>query len=322
MFIVQLIIGAALLALGANYLTEGSSAIAKRFNLSEFLIGATIVAIGTSMPELVVSTMSAIQGQGDVSMGNIVGSNILNIYLILGLTALVSPMALKGENIRRDIPIYIATSLLLCLLALDSSFFGSAVNRLGRIDGIVLLIGYGLFMWLIISGEKRAVTPTSPTPSQANTKSKGGKLWLSALMVVGGLAGLVWGADLFLDGAIVLAHKVGLSEAVISIVLVALGTSLPELCTSVIAAIKGNTDIALGNLLGSNISNILLILGLSATINPLTLGGVNMVDMGVMFSTSIAVLLTVFCFKRSKVDRIEGAIFLLIYVIYTLYLLR
>ncbi len=320
MFIVQLVIGAILLALGANYLTEGASAIAKRFNLSEFLIGATIVAVGTSMPELVVSTMSAIQGQGDVSMGNIVGSNILNIYLILGLTALISPMTLKGENIRRDIPIYIATALLLCLLALDGSLFGSATNRLGRIDGLVLLVGYGLFMWLIISGEKKA--STSPASSQTDDRAKNRNLWLSALMVVGGLAGLVCGADLFLDGAIVLAHKVGLSEAVISIVLVALGTSLPELCTSVIAAIKGNTDIALGNILGSNISNILLILGLSATINPLTLGGVNMVDMGVMFSTSIAVLLTVFCFKRAKVDRAEGAIFLLIYVAYTLYLLR
>ena len=317
MYIFEIILGAVLLSLGANFLTDGASAIAKRLKVSEFLIGATIVAVGTSTPEFVVSLMSAIGGQSDVSIGNVVGSNIFNIYAILGITTIIAPLTLTRENIRRDIPVCLATTLLLCLLALDGSLWGAEGNILGRGDGIVLILLYGVFLWYMIrSGKENA--PFEQPAEQPKQKAT----WLSILMVVGGLGGLVWGSDLFLDGSIILARKVGLSEAVIGIVLVAAGTSLPEFFASFISALKGNTEIALGNILGSNIANILLILGTSATITPLRLGGITAVDMAVMLSAVVMVMLSAYTFHRKRIDRIEGLLFFGIYVAYTIYLLR
>ena len=317
MYIIEIILGAVLLSLGANFLTDGASAIAKRLKVSEFLIGVTIVAVGTSTPEFVVSLMSAIGVQSDVSIGNVVGSNIFNIYAILGITTIIAPLTLTRENIRRDIPICLATTLLLCFLALDSSLWGAEGNTLGRGDGIILILLYGAFLWYMIRSGKESATTEQPA-EQPKQKA----LWLSILMVVGGLGGLVWGSDLFLDGSIILARKVGLSEAVIGIVLVAAGTSLPEFFASFISALKGNTEIALGNILGSNIANILLILGTSATITPLRLGGITAVDMAVMLSAVVMVMLTAYTFHRKRIDRIEGLIFFAIYVVYTIYLLR
>lgn len=314
MYIIEILLGAVLLSLGANFLTDGASAIAKRLNVSEFLIGATIVAVGTSMPEFVVSLMSAIGGQSDVSIGNVVGSNIFNIYAILGITTIIAPLTLTRENTKRDIPICLATTLLLCLLALDGTLWGADSNILGRGDGIVLILLYGVFLWYMIRSGKKS-TPISEQPKQKT-------LWLSIVMVLGGLGGLVWGSDLFLDGSIILARKMGLSEAVVGIVLVAAGTSLPEFFASFISALKGNTEIALGNILGSNIANILLILGTSATITPLRLGGITPVDMAVMLSAVVMVMLSAFTFRRKRIDRIEGVLFFAIYVAYTIYLLR
>ncbi len=319
MYIFEILFGAVLLSLGANFLTDGASAIAKRLRVSEFLIGATIVAVGTSTPELVVSLMSAIGGQSEVSIGNVVGSNIFNIYAILGITTIIAPLALTRENIRRDIPICLATTLLLSLLALDGTLWGAESNILGRGDGIVLLALYGLFLWFMIrSGKSEPATAAAEPTTDPKSKS----LWLSIIMVAGGLGGLVWGSDIFLDGSITLARKVGLSEAVIGIVLVAAGTSLPEFFASFISALKGNTEIALGNILGSNIANILLILGASATITPLRLGGITPTDMAVMLSAVVMVMLSAFTFRRKRIDRAEGVLFFAIYVIYTIYLLR
>ncbi len=319
MFIVQLILGAVLLSFGANYLTDGASAVAKRLHLSEFIIGATIVAVGTSMPELVVSVMSAINGSSEVSIGNVVGSNVFNIYAILGITCLITPLGVSRENIRRDIPIHIGVAALLCLLALDGSIWGLGENLLGRGDGILLLVLYVGFLWMMIAGGRRS---PEAQPSTNEPEERLPSMWLSVVMIVGGLVGLVWGADMFLDGAITLARRVGLSEAVIGIVLVAAGTSLPEFFASFVSAIKGKSGIALGNLVGSNIANILLILGTSATIAPLRLGNVTMVDMVMMFSTSVALLAAVLLFDRGRIGRVEGALFLAIYVAYTISLLR
>lgn len=320
MYILEIIVGAVLLSLGANFLTDGASAIAKRLKVSEFLIGATIVAVGTSTPELVVSIMSAIGGQSDVSIGNVVGSNIFNIYAILGITTIIAPLALTRENIRRDIPLCLATTLLLCLLALDGTLWGAEGNILGRGDGILLIALYGVFLWFMIRTGQQNTTLPPQNSSSEHPKDKA--LWISVIMVLGGLSGLVWGSDLFLDGSIVLARKVGLSEAVIGIVLVAAGTSLPEFFASFISALKGNTEIALGNILGSNIANILLILGTSATITPLRLGGITPVDMAIMLSAVIMILIAAVTFRRKRIDRIEGALFFAIYVAYTIYLLR
>ncbi len=320
MFIIEILVGVILLSLGANFLTDGASAIAKRLRVSEYLIGATIVAVGTSTPELVVSVMSAMAGQSDVSIGNVVGSNIFNIYAILGITTIIAPLTLTRDNIRRDIPICIGASLLLCILALDSTLWGAKGNILGRGDGILLLLLYGVFLWFMIrhgKSEQPLSYPTTESAEQCDKKP----LWLSILMVAGGLGGLICGSDMFLDGSIILARKVGLSEAVIGIVLVAAGTSLPEFFASFISALKGKTDIALGNILGSNIANILLILGTSATITPLRLGGITSIDMAVMLSAPIMVLLTALSFRRKRIDRIEGLLFFAIYVVYTLWLL-
>lgn len=319
MFIVQLIVGAVLLSFGANYLTDGASAVAKRLHLSEFIIGATIVAVGTSMPELVVSVMSAISGNSEVSIGNVVGSNIFNIYAILGITCLVTPIAVSRENLRRDIPIHIFVAALLCILALDGSIWERGENLLGRGDGILLLLLYVGFLWLMIAGGRKS---PEAQPTTMEPEDRIAPVWLSVAMIAGGLVGLVWGANMFLDGAITLARRVGLSEAVIGIVLVAVGTSLPEFFASFVSALKGKSGIALGNLVGSNIANILLILGTSATIAPLRLGNVTMVDMGVMFSTSVALLAAALLFGRGRIGRVEGAFFFAIYVIYTISLLR
>jgi cation:H+ antiporter len=293
--------------------------VAKRLHLSEFIIGATIVAVGTSMPELVVSVMSAINGSSEVSIGNVVGSNVFNIYAILGITCLITPLGVSRENIRRDIPIHIGVAALLCLLALDGSIWGLGENLLGRGDGILLLVLYVGFLWMMIAGGRRS---PEAQPSTNEPEEQLPSMWLSVVMIVGGLVGLVWGADMFLDGAITHARRVGLSEAVIGIVLVAVGTSLPEFFASFVSAIKGKSGIALGNLVGSNIANILLILGTSATIAPLRLGNVTMVDMVMMFSTSVALLAAVLLFGRGRIGRVEGALFLTIYVVYTISLLR
>lgn len=260
--------------------------------------------------------MSAINGQSDVSIGNVVGSNIFNVYAILGVTAMVAPLALTRDNIRRDIPICLATTLLLIALALDGSLWGRGANTLSRPDGIVLLVGYGVFLWYMIRSGRNTSAPS------ATTTTKEEKLPLAVVKVAVGLGGLVWGSDLFLDGSIDLARRVGLSEAVIGIVLVAAGTSLPEFFASFVSALKGKTEIALGNILGSNIANILLILGTSATITPLRLGGITSIDMAVMLSAVVAVMVAAFTLRRKKIDRTEGFVFFAIYVVYTLWLLN
>ncbi len=336
MDILLLLIGLALILAGANFLTDGSAALAQRFRVPEFIIGLTIVAIGTSTPELVVSVLSALAGKSDVAIGNVVGSNIFNVFLILGICALIRPLPLTAGNIRRDIPFGVAASLLLLFLAMDSWYNSGAADRIGRLDGVLMLVIYVLLMLYTIRSTGRTAIPEPAAAGAATTAATTGTAgtadcdaagrpmagWLMALMIVGGLAGLIFGGELFLDNATALARRMGISDSLIAITLVAGGTSLPELASSIVSLIKGKSDMALGNVIGSNIANILLILGLSASIHPLTMGGITVVDLLVVLLSSVLLFLAAFTFRRRAVDRWEGALFLLIYAAYIAYLIK
>ena len=317
MDILLLIVGLGLILAGANFLTDGSAALAQRFRVPEFIIGLTVVAVGTSTPELVVSVLSAIAGKSDVAIGNVVGSNIFNVFVILGVCALIRPVPLTAGNIRRDIPFGVLVSLLLLALAQDSLFCKTAADRIGRIDGAVMIGLYVALMWYTIRKTKR---PEAAAPTESSKAPMPG--WLTAVMIVGGLAGLVFGGEMFLRSATSIARSLGISESVIAITLVAGGTSLPELASSLVSLFKGKADMALGNVIGSNIANILLILGVSATINPLSMGGITVWDLLMVLLSSVVVFLAAFTFKRKAVDRWEGTLFVAIYIAYIWYLIR
>lgn len=316
MNILLLLVGLALILGGAHFLTDGAAALAQRFRVPEFVVGATVVAIGTSMPELVVSVLSALGGQSDVAVGNVVGSNLFNTFVILGLCALIRPLALSAGNIRRDIPFGFGASLLFFLFASDRMLHLGTVDRIGRGEGIVMLLLYAGLMWQTVRAAGRDAAPATAAAKPPKA------LWLTLAAIVGGLAGLVWGGELFLHHATVIARKLGVAESVIAITLVAGGTSLPELASSVVSLLKGRAGLALGNVLGSNVANILLILGASATIRPLTMGGITALDVGMVVLSSALLFLTAFTFRRKVVDRWEGAVFLAIYVAYIWYLVR
>ena len=317
MDILLLIVGLGLILAGANFLTDGSAALAQRFRVPEFIIGLTVVAVGTSTPELVVSVLSAIGGQSDVAIGNVVGSNIFNVFVILGVCALIRPVPLTAGNIRRDIPFGVLVSLLLLALAQDSLLCKGAADRIGRLDGAAMLALYILLMWYTIRKTKR---PEATAPTEGSKAPMAA--WLTAVMIVGGLAGLVFGGEMFLRSATEIARKLGVSESVIAITLVAGGTSLPELASSLVSLFKGKAEMALGNVIGSNIANILLILGVSATIHPLSMGRITVWDLLMVLLSSVVVFLAAFTFKRKAIDRWEGALFVAIYAVYIWYLIR
>ena len=317
MDILLLIVGLGLILAGANFLTDGSAALAQRFRVPEFIIGLTVVAVGTSTPELVVSVLSAIGGQSDVAIGNVVGSNIFNVFVILGVCALIRPVPLTAGNIRRDITFGVLVSLLLLALAQDSLLCKGAADRIGRLDGAAMLALYILLMWYTIRKTKR---PEATAPTEGSKAPMAA--WLTAVMIVGGLAGLVFGGEMFLRSATSIARSLGVSESVIAITLVAGGTSLPELASSLVSLFKGKAEMALGNVIGSNIANILLILGVSATIHPLSMGGITVWDLLMVLLSSVVVFLAAFTFKRKAIDRWEGALFVAIYAVYIWYLIR
>lgn len=312
-----MIVGLGLILAGANFLTDGSAALAQRFRVPEFIIGLTVVAVGTSTPELVVSVLSAIGGQSDVAIGNVVGSNIFNVFVILGVCALIRPVPLTAGNIRRDIPFGVLVSLLLLTLAQDSLLCKGAADRIGRLDGAAMLALYILLMWYTIRKTKR---PEATAPTEGSKAPMAA--WLTAVMIVGGLAGLVFGGEMFLRSATSIARSLGVSESVIAITLVAGGTSLPELASSLVSLFKGKAEMALGNVIGSNIANILLILGVSATIHPLSMGGITVWDLLMVLLSSVVVFLAAFTFKRKAIDRWEGALFVAIYAVYIWYLIK
>lgn len=306
--------GLLLILLGANWLVEGSSDIARKSGISEFVIGLTIVGIGTSTPEMVVSFLSSFQGNSDMAVGNIIGSNIFNTMLILGATALISPLVITKSNLRRDIPMNIIVTVLLVLLGMKGSIFGFGTNSLNRVDGAILL---GLFAWYLYKSFKS----NSGEQQDDDAQVKNRPVWLSVVLVLIGLGSLVGGGKLFVSSASELAKLFGVSDKFIAITVMAGGTSLPELATCVVAAFKGKGQLALGNILGSNISNILLILGGSALINPLSFSGMTMVDLGVVTGSSLFILLSAFLFRKQMLDRVEGAILLIAEAGYMWYLL-
>lgn len=317
-----LVVGLALLLLGANYLVDSSVAIAKRAKISNFIIGLTIVGIGTSAPELFVSLQSGLTGHGDIAMGNVVGSNITNLLLILGVTAVICPFAIEKQTHRSDIPFGIFAAVLLTMFVNDSWNPGIDENILSRLDGgVFLIIFISYFIYTLFIKAKNPQETKEEMDQDATSSLEGKKPALLWAIAVVSLGALLCGGQLFLDSAINLARAWGMSEAVISITIVAVGTSLPELITSVLAACKNNPQLALGNILGSNVFNILMILGLTASITPIHVVGINAIDFMVMIGATVATFIVTYTFKKKMFDRAEGVIFLLCYVAYTIYLL-
>ena len=304
------------IVLGADFLVDGAVSIAKRYKVSDFVIGAAIVGVGTSMPELVVRFLGAVGGNADVAIGNVVGSNIFNVLGILGLTAVFFPIAVDKANMKFEIPLCIFVSLLLTVLAFN--FFNGTNATIGRIDGIVLLICFGLFMWYSFYRDRKQAALSPLDKEKPAEEAKIDSLAIAILKVVGGLAILITSCDFFVDNAVLIAKSFGVNDAFISLTLIACGTSLPELAASIAAAVKKNTLLALGNIVGSNIFNITLILGLSSQVMPLTSGGITIVDYLVMIAAAIVPL--VFGI-RGRIGRPGGVLMFISFVGYNWYLL-
>jgi cation:H+ antiporter len=277
--------------------------------MSEFIIGLTIVGIGTSTPEMVVSFISAIQGKTDMAIGNIVGSNIFNTFVILGITAIISPLLITKESLKRDLPLNIGISALLIALGMKSTLFGIGSDCLTRFDGLLMLLIMALYFRMLL---KKSKNTDEANDSEEEESTKTFSTGMSIVMIIGGLACLVTGGKLFVNAATEIALYYNMSEKFIGLTIMAAGTSLPELATSAVAAVKGRGQLALGNVIGSNISNILLILGGSALIKPLTFGSMTSVDLGVLMIGAIFLYISAFIFKKNQIGRIEGLILILL----------
>ena len=300
--IIILIAGLLLILAGANYLVEGSSSVARKSGISEFVIGLTIVGIGTSTPEMVVSFISSYQGNADMAIGNVVGSNIFNTMLILGITALIMPLKITRNTLRRDIPMNIIATMMLIIMGLNCTIFGIGNDTISRIDGIILLAVFAYYLYLSFKND---------AGSEQEEETRTFSTALSIIMIAGGLAGLILGGKLFVNSASEIARLCNVPEAFIAITVMAGGTSLPELATCVVAAAKKRGQLALGNIIGSNISNILLIIGGAAVVRPLPVKGITPVDFGVMLLSAIMILASAYLFKKKELDRVEGVILLL-----------
>ena len=311
--ILWIVAGLVMILVGSDWLVEGASGIARKYGLSEFIIGMTIVGIGTSMPELVSSALSAVGGHGDMALGNVTGSNICNILLILGVTALISPIAYTRSNIRKDLPMAIAVSVALLVFLYNGFGLFGDVPGISRVDASYLLLFFAIFMIDSFRSSKGGA-------EEESEEVKPMPMGKAILFIALGLAGLIFGGRFFVDHTVSIAERFHVSEAFISITLMALGTSLPELATCVVAALKGKNQLALGNVIGSNIFNIALIIGASAFISPFEIESISTVDMVMVIVSIVMLWMAAFTFKRYKLDRIEGVIFLLAYVGYIAYL--
>ena len=312
--ILLLLLGLALVVFGADYLVEGASSVARKFGLSEFVIGLTIVGMGTSAPEMVVSFIGAIEGNADISVGNVIGSNIFNTLLILGITAILLPIPITEENRKKDIPLNIFITVMLVLMGLKHSLFGVGTDGLTSLEGGILLAVF--VAYLVMSFRKKSTSQESET-----TQLKVYPVWLAVLMILGGLAALIFGGRFFVNSATNIAQSLGVSDKFIAITILAGGTSMPELATCVAAAVKKKGQLALGNIIGSNVFNILLILGGSALIHPLSFVGINYVDLGVLLVSALALFTSCYVGKRNKLDPVDGSLFLLIWAAYMAWLI-
>lgn len=309
--ILFLISGLALILLGANMLTDGAAAIARRFGISDLVVGLTVVAFGTSAPELIISLISAINGSSELAIGNVVGSNIFNVLVIVGLTAAIRPISVSRGILTADIPLVIVAALALAAMGMGPWLGAQGPSILGRADGIVLLLFFCVFMRYVFASASSGLAEEEP-----KTEEKPMPVWKAICMTVLGLAALIFGGDKFVDGASGIASAFGVSDAVIGLTIVAMGTSLPELATSVTAALKGRTGIAVGNVIGSNIFNIFMVLGASATVRELPFGGIGMVDLCLLVGVSLLFWLSGRIIGKHTITRSEGAVFVLIYAAY------
>lgn len=319
MNILFLVGGLVLILLGANGLTDGAASVAKQFRIPSIVIGLTIVAFGTSAPELTVSVSSALKGSADIAIGNVVGSNIFNTLMIVGCTALFAPIAITRNTLKKEIPLCILSSVALWVCANDVFLDHSAENILNRADGLLLLCFFAIFM-----GYTFAIAFPSGQASVEGSGEEEIKLlpwWKSVIYILGGLAALVYGGQLFVNGATGIARSLGVSESVIGLTLVAGGTSLPELATSIVAALKKNPEIAIGNVIGSNLFNIFFVLGCSASITPLHLTGITNFDLFALVISGILMWFFGLFFAKRTITRMEGGILVLCYVAYTAYLI-
>lgn len=316
--IIYLIAGLVLILTGANALTDGASAIARRIGISDLVVGLTVVAFGTSAPELVISVMSAANGNAGMAIGNVVGSNIFNILAIIGITAMVRPIVIERTVMTREVPMVLISSVVLLILGNTSLLDGAEAPAVTRADGLLLLIFFGLFIWYTFATAKSAA-PDEPAGVNASAKGQMKPL-KSILWVVVGLAMLVIGGDRFVAGASGIASMMGISDAVIGLTIAAAGSSLPELATSIVAARKGQTSLAVGNVIGSNIFNIFFVLGASATIHPVAFGTIGNIDLLTLTGASALFLCCGWLIGRRTITRAEGAIFTLSYIAYISYL--
>ena len=313
MTIILLLVGLGLIVLGADWLIDGASAIARRLGVSEFVIGLTIVGFGTSCPELVVSLTGAIQGNADISIGNVIGSNIFNALFILGVTAVILPVSMTDSNRKRDIPVTLAASVILVLFGMSKTLLGIGDrDALSRVEGIAFLLLFCVYLYSCFKFDSKELADMP--------EHKQRKLPLAICAVAAGLAGLIFGGELFVDSATDIARRLGVSDKFIAITILAGGTSFPELATCIVAAAKHKDQLALGNILGSNVFNILLILGCSSVITPLSFEGMSLVDVGILIASCVLLLLWAYSGRKCRIDRWEGAVMLLVFAAYYCYL--
>lgn len=316
MDIVALLGGLLLILVGANALTDGASSVAKRFNISPLVIGLTIVAFGTSAPELTVSIVSALKGSADMAIGNVVGSNIFNTLMIVGCTAAIVPIGMNKGTLSKEIPLCILASVVLFICGNDVLINGAIENTISSSDGMLLLCFFLIFLSYTFAIARNG------NGGEEETKIKMMPIWKSVLFIVGGLLGLIYGGQFFVNGASGIARSLGVSESIIGLTLVAGGTSLPELATSVVAALKKNPEMAIGNVIGSNLFNIFFVLGCSASISPLNMKGITNIDLGVMIGACVLLYLFGLFIRKRTITRVEGIVMVLCYVGYMVYLVR
>lgn len=317
--IIMLIGGLVLILGGANYLTDGASSVARRAGISPLVVGLTIVAFGTSAPELVISCVSAYNHSAGLAIGNVVGSNIFNILVIIGLTTIVRPIVIERSILVNDIPLVILSSLVMLVMGNSVILNGDAANVISRSDGIILLLFFCIFMRYTFSQAK--ATPADKDPSSEEVPSKEMATWLSIICILGGLGALVWGGNLFVDGASGIARRLNVSDAIIGLTIVACGTSLPELATSIVAAVKKQPGLAVGNVVGSCIFNVFFVLGTAACISPLPLGNIGNVDLLTLTGASLLFWIFGKAIGKMTFTRAEGVLMFVCYVGYTVYLI-
>lgn len=318
--IIYLTGGILVIILSANWLVDGASALAKKFGISDIVIGLTIVAFGTSAPELTVNIFSAVRGSTDIAIGNVLGSNISNIFLILGITCMVNPVGILDNTKWKEIPFSLLAVIVLGIISNDSFIDNAGGNVISRIDGLVLLCFMAIFMVYTFEMARRQSNdvPIDANPASVNTE-KQLPGWKAALFILLGITGLFLGGKYLVDGAVSIAKLLGMSEKVIGLTIIAVGTSLPELATSVVAAYKKKADIAVGNIVGSNIFNVFFVLGTTAVIQPLPFNPAINFDILIALIASLLLFLTTITFHAKRIDRIEGIIFMTIYVVYISY---